>query len=149
MKPKEWNKYIERFEAALFKYMKMMGDDLSETLDDGLTIGQYTFMHHLSEKEKFTTTELAEKLFIKPSAITAMMDRLYSRGLVVRERDEKQDRRVVHISLSNKGHEVLKSCEKKRRSIIRKYLSRLTPEELVTLVHISERVAGINSDEKI
>lgn len=56
--------------------------------------------------EKGTTTigGLSRHLKISQGVISRTVDRLVEKGLLERERDE-EDRRVVHVSLSDEGHQ--------------------------------------------
>lgn len=49
-----------------------------------------------------TQKELAERLAVRPSSITSMLDTLEREGLVWRQTDAK-DKRVKHIFLTNEG----------------------------------------------
>lgn len=86
--------------------MRTMGTQLAEPVS-GLTGPQFYILHQLEQKEKCTVGELAESMGVKPSAITAMVDRLDKHGFVARDRDE-EDRRVVYISLRDSGKKFCK-----------------------------------------
>ncbi len=131
--------YTERLQNAVGLTMRMIGSKMAEQ-ETSLTGPQFFILKLLSLKGKCTVTELAEEMRVKPSAITAMVDRLHKNGLVLRERDEK-DRRVVYIQISDAGSETLEKAQKTRRQIIQRFLSHLEPEELKFFVHIFEKLA--------
>lgn len=68
----------------------------------GLTYPQYLLMLVLWQDGDRTVRELADRLKLSPSAVTPLVDRLEIAGLVRRQRDQ-QDRRVVHVSLTEQG----------------------------------------------
>ncbi|WP_035102303.1 MarR family transcriptional regulator, partial [Aneurinibacillus terranovensis] len=80
--------YIERLQTAFRITMRKLGPELSEHMNIGLTGPQFFILQLLSKRRKCMVTELAEEMGVKPSAITAMIDRLDKNGLVVRQRDE-------------------------------------------------------------
>lgn len=75
---------------------KAMLDDL------GITYPQYLVLNLLWEQAGQTVSELARKLELEPSTLTPLLKRLEAGGLVRRERDRKDERKVL-ITLSDKG----------------------------------------------
>lgn len=71
-----------------------------------LTYPQYLVMLVLWEKESCTVGELGDKLFLDSGTLTPLLKRLAANGLVNRQRDPQDERRVL-ISLTNEG-QVLK-----------------------------------------
>lgn len=107
-----------------------------------LTTPQLILLYLLSKKARWMVTELAEKMTVKPSAITAMIDRLEQHQFVERERDEK-DRRVVFIRITSKGKRVLKQAGETKKEILIHYLQHLAEEEITALVNLNEKLAHI------
>lgn len=69
--------YVEKLEVAHYILSKSLHP---ETTGDGdLTRTQYILMRMLSERDRWTVTELAEVLEVKPSAVTVAVDRLYKK----------------------------------------------------------------------
>jgi DNA-binding MarR family transcriptional regulator len=68
----------------------------------GLTYPQYLLMLVLWQDGAKTVRQLADRLKLSPSAVTPLVDRLETSGLVRRRRDEA-DRRVVHVELTDRG----------------------------------------------
>jgi len=65
----------------------------------GLTYPQYLAMLALWENDGLTVSELGERLFLDSGTVTPLLKRLESAGLVQRERDARDERRVrVHLS---------------------------------------------------
>lgn len=133
--------YIDRLQSAFHTIMRKIRAELSEHMESGLTGAQYFILRLLATKEEWTVTELADAMGVKPSAITAMVDRMVKCEFVLRGRDEA-DRRLVIVRLSDRGREVFNQCEPKRREIIERYLNGLEPAELEFLVKIYEKLAG-------
>lgn len=137
---------VERLEHAFSLAVRKLAADLAKE-EIGLTKPQFFILNLLSKREKCTVSELADEMFVKPSAITTMIDRLYKSGFVLRERDE-EDRRVVYVQLSEKGKEMLEHARAERRKIIERYLKQLQPDELEQFVRIIEKIVETNEKEE-
>lgn len=68
----------------------------------GLTYPQYLVFLVLWEQDGITVKALGSKLFLDSGTITPLIKRLEARGLVRRQRDEK-DERQVRILLTDEG----------------------------------------------
>jgi DNA-binding MarR family transcriptional regulator len=67
-----------------------------------LTYPQYLVLLVLWEKDDITVKGLGDRLFLDSGTITPLVKRLEARGLVVRRRDE-DDERQVRITLTEAG----------------------------------------------
>lgn len=132
---------LERLQIAFRSTMKAIGPQLAEP-SSGLTGPQFFILDQLKQKDHCTAGELAESMGVKPSAITAMIDRLHKHEYVIRERDE-HDRRIVYLRLSEEGSQTLKKVKRQRQDIVMHYLSHLTAEELESFVSIFEKLARV------
>jgi DNA-binding MarR family transcriptional regulator len=73
--------------------------------------------------------QLAQLFSITPSAATQMVDGLVRGGLLKRETDQ-EDRRKVHLSLTAKGKQVLEKSKQAHLKSFLRILSPLTDQEL-------------------
>jgi DNA-binding MarR family transcriptional regulator len=137
---------IERLQSAFATTMRKLGPELAESSAD-LTGPQFYILSLLSKKGTCSVTELADQMGVKPSAITAMVDRLLKHGFVLRDRDE-HDRRVVTIRMTEQGADILQQAQRKRKEIVQRYLRHLAPDELDTFVRIFEKLARIATNGK-
>lgn len=110
--------------------------------DFPLTKHQFYIMNTLSKGDKHTVGELAEQMFVNPSAITNMMDRLIKTNYIERYRYEN-DRRVVYIKLTEEGRQIVTDMKKKRKVFFQTYLSVLSQQEIDELISISEKLASV------
>ena len=67
-----------------------------------ITYPQYLVMLVLWEKDGVTVSELGTRLFLDSGTLTPLLNRMESRGLLHRNRDAGDERRVV-VSLSDGG----------------------------------------------
>jgi DNA-binding MarR family transcriptional regulator len=71
----------------------------------GLTYPQYITLICLSEQDNQTVKGLSEQMFLEPSTMTPMLQRLEAMGYVTRTRSA-EDERVVRISLTATGRKL-------------------------------------------
>ena len=79
-------------------------DDVVATAD--LTTLQYTALTVLERHPGITSAELARNSFVRAQSMAEMVNFLLGRGLLTRERDER-NRRQYHLSLSADGQRLL------------------------------------------
>ena len=134
--------YIDRLFTAFQISNRHIQQEMSVALKEmNLTAPQFFILYILSTSEGTKSTELAEKLEVKPSAITVMIDRLLKNHFVSRQRDEK-DRRIVKLELTSEGREAFEKAKAKRREIFSRYLAYLEEEDVNQLVMIYEKLAA-------
>jgi DNA-binding MarR family transcriptional regulator len=88
--------------------------------------------------------ELAHQIGASSPTMTGIIDRLERQGFVRRERDEG-DRRLVLISLSDVGREVVATLEIDARAKITGLLSCLSHDERCSFVHLIGRIVDVMS----
>ena len=76
----------------------------------GLTYPQYLVMLVLWEGDQLTVSELGERLYLDSGTLTPLLKRLESAGLLARQRDA-QDERRVRISLTAPGRALRDKAE--------------------------------------
>lgn len=98
---------------------------------------QYLVLMVLWEEQQATVSMICEKLYLDTGTITPMLKRMEAKELIARTR-QKNDERVVQITLTQKG----KDLKKKAINIPYKLLEDidLTQEELVFLRSITTKI---------
>jgi DNA-binding MarR family transcriptional regulator len=85
------------------RLMQSMVTDVDRQLEThGLTHAQWTPLFLLRQGKVDTLAELSRELQLDAGAMTRTLDRLEAKGLVTRMRST-QDRRVVHLALTEQG----------------------------------------------
>lgn len=82
-----------------------------------------------------TCSDIGERLVTPGPDVTRILDRLEARGMVRRERDEK-DRRVVRARITELGLEVLASLDEPVERRLVAVLGHLGPDKLESLIHL-------------
>lgn len=106
-----------------------------------LTPTQYNVLRILrgAHPARLTCGEVGERMVNPEPDVTRIIDRLISRGLVSRERDES-DRRIVRVEISEHGLLLLAKLDEPVRSSLRELLSHLGETRLQRLVVLLEEI---------
>src|SRR6266481_910418 len=96
-----WIRFL-RFSLASHKKLE---EDLEKL---GLTLPQFYVLATIGYAGGLPFGEIGAKMMVTVSNLTGIVDRLEEKKLVARKRDEN-DRRVVHVVLTDKGAKVYKS----------------------------------------
>ena len=74
----------------------------------GITENQGAILRFLLQDGPQSAIELSKRLYVTPSNMTGIIDRLETKGLVSRTR-QKKDRRIMGIQVSEKGKRLLQN----------------------------------------
>ena len=111
-----------------------------------LTGPQLTVLKVLEGLGDISLSELSERIRAQNSTVTGIIDRMEREGLVVRARST-EDRRVVHIRLTEKGARIARDIAVEPMEVFRGALESLSAGEvrdlLRILTKIAQRVQGI------
>lgn len=108
----------------------------------GLTGPQVWAMKVLSESEPIRVTDLARRMYLHPSTVVGILDRLEQRGQVARTRSE-MDHRVVTVSLTAKGRETVSKVPQIAQGLLLKGLRELSDANLRTASEGLRHLVGI------
>ncbi len=95
----------------------------------GLTSGGWRTLAVIGRYEPIHPGSVAERASVDPDKVTRAVDRLVAKGLVARKADSVDRRRIV-LTLTARGRKVHREIDQVRRTVERKFLSALTPQEL-------------------
>ncbi len=95
----------------------------------GVTMSQCMTLELLHQRGRCSVRELAEGLALDTSTVTRVVDVLVRDGLVLRARDEKEDRRRVFVSLSASGRRLALKLEASADEYCARILERI-PSDL-------------------
>lgn len=76
----------------------------------GLTTLQFTALTALRHRDRLSSAQLARRSFVTPQTMNEMVRWLEDRGHIERHRDP-DNRRVLLISLTESGRDVLRRCD--------------------------------------
>jgi DNA-binding MarR family transcriptional regulator len=107
--------------------LKCMGSE--RLVRVGISMSQMHVMHLLDRHGELPMSRLADLLDVSLSAATGLIDRIEERGFVERVR-VPTDRRVVLVSITPAGRQMLEEVEVVREGIIRRVLDELDETQL-------------------
>lgn len=130
---------VEKIGLSMWRVQKRILSGISLHKDLGLTFPQYSLLNMISQEGSARVITLADKMEVKSSAVTVMLDRMESIGLISREPDEN-DRRAVVVRLTEKGESTRVEGQRRTLQMLDQILSILTPEELGRFAQYYEMV---------
>ncbi|MBQ4898879.1 MarR family transcriptional regulator [Paenibacillus sp. Marseille-P2973] len=133
---------IERYMAAYFTVTKRLHGEIREVLQDDLTMDQFQIIDYIVVRGNVTSTELAESFAVGKSSITAIITRLADKGILERTRDE-DDRRVVYLSLTDRGLDNYKKAQAKIMETVSTYLVHFGHDEVEGFISVFEKLANL------
>ena len=112
-----------------------MEDDLFGRYD--LSAQQYNTLRLLGSvhPDKLPTLAVGARLVSRAPDITRLVDKLVALRLAVRERGS-DDRRAVHIGITEAGLELLKRLDREVAACNREQLGHLSPDDLRRLIEL-------------
>jgi DNA-binding MarR family transcriptional regulator len=117
---------IAEFRSA-FGELRCVGS--ARLVRQGVSMGHLHLMTLIERHGEMSMSRLAELLDVSLSNATGIVDRMEERGYVVRVR-VPDDRRVVHVQLSEGGRLLLQDAEIFREDLMRQILGRLDDRQL-------------------
>jgi DNA-binding MarR family transcriptional regulator len=112
--------------------------------EEEVTLPQYRALVVLTMLGPQRMTELADALEVNQSTGTRMCDRLDRKGLIARERPD-DNRRIVIVTIAPAGRQLVAVVMRRRRSLIRSILRKMTPDaqhDLVAALAVFAQAAG-------
>ncbi|WP_026905612.1 MarR family winged helix-turn-helix transcriptional regulator [Paucisalibacillus globulus] len=142
----ELKELVERYQTAINQVYRRVNGILKDKMHSDITTDQFSTLHFIFKHSKCTSTDIAHEFGVGKSAVTAQINRLDEKGLIVRERDEN-DRRVVYLSVTDKGTDFVNYTEKAIFEILGSYLKSFEKEEIYTFIHSLEKLAKIMNED--
>lgn len=106
---------------------------------DGFYREQSRLLFLIEENEGIIQRDLAERMDVRPSSMTAMLRKMEQLGLVLREQDEK-DQRVMHIFLTEKGKAAAEKSGEVNTELTNVLFRGLTENEVKELLRLVEKL---------
>lgn len=107
----------------------------------GIEAGQADCLLIVSQNPGLTQTALNEKLFISQPATARMVRSLCEKGLLVRERDEN-DNRVWHVHLGPKAKPLEKELQSAFKELVSEHNEALEPAEQAEFQRLLTKTLG-------
>ena len=114
----------------IFKAIQDYSHEVSNKF--GITGPQLWALKTISQNGKLSLGELTKKMYLHPSTITGVVDRLEKKGYVSRDRGQG-DRRVINVQLTPQGKKLVKRAPNPVQGKMIYGLRRLKKEKLSSI----------------
>ena len=108
----------------------------------GITGPQLWVLKTIAENGSLPLGELSKKMYLHPSTITRVVDRMEQKGYMQRERS-KEDRRVISVCLTPVGEALAKTAPSPAQGKMIHGLNKLGEKELSTIYHSVQKLVEI------
>lgn len=109
-----------------------------------ITLNEAHVIEAIGEDGASNMTAVAKALDVTTGTLTISVNSLVRKGLVSRERSE-EDRRVVLVSLTDKGRELNRRHNQFHERMVSEIIGDLNEEEVQTLAHALDKLNGFFS----
>jgi DNA-binding MarR family transcriptional regulator len=115
--------------------------------ETGLTSPQLWAIKTINENSPVNVSDLANRLYLHPATVIGIIDRLEKQDLVKRRRS-KDDRRVVWIELTSKGHNLVKSAPEVAQGLLVVGLEEISANNLTEIDRSMKHLVKIFGAQK-
>ena len=140
-----WNDilaFLERLPVLHKSFHKDIMKAMHENLGEGISRYHFEVVKTLDNYGTMHVTEIGEMLLISKPQMTRLIDELIDLGMVERQPDEI-DRRKINIHITQKGFEILEKCRDTITGIIKTRLAPLPEKDLIELSEALKKVVEI------
>lgn len=132
---------VETWEALMTAHARLTAEYAAESIWGDASMREYDVLYTLAKSARpLRLSELQEDVLLSQPALSRMVDRLVSRGLIAREQDPA-DGRAILVSLTDTGAETQRSVGRPHaRSVARRLSEALSPDEMRTLEAICTKL---------
>ena len=121
------------------KIAKIEEEALAESRFSELTGKQMHYLEAISNLNNPNLGELATELNLSKPSITAIIDKFEEKEFIRKVKSD-EDRRVSHIHMAERGKEIEKVHSKIHMRISNIFTSKLTKNELNSLIHLLSKI---------
>jgi MarR family transcriptional regulator, organic hydroperoxide resistance regulator len=133
---------IEKMELLLRTICFNIKKKGREILQDfNITPPQFDALQVLVDEGELTIGDLSSKLYLAPSTITDLVDRMEKNCLVTRIRDDK-DRRSIKIKVEDKGFKVISEVVARRCTYLEEMTKEMKADDKIKLTLYLEKMSG-------
>lgn len=110
----------------------------SSELPEGLTITDFMVLNSLMNGKK-TMVEISKEINVTQSSITLSISKLEEKDIVKRIR-YPSDRRITFVEITDKGKEVVSSCQNKLNVVLLECIGNLSHAEKRNLLEVLKKL---------
>jgi MarR family transcriptional regulator, 2-MHQ and catechol-resistance regulon repressor len=106
-----------------------------------LSITEFSVLEVLFYQGKQTIQQIGNRILITSGSMTYVIDKLEQKG-VIKRNDCREDRRVIHITLTAEGMEIMENTMPKYQEMVDSFFGDLTDDESQLLVNSLKKVSN-------
>lgn len=130
---------ISELDTLIMPLMSLMQQDFMASIKPfAINPGGAILLEHVAKGVKHPK-ELAQLLETVPPVVSAILAELEDKGLIERQIDP-EDRRRVQLNLSDEGKALHEKIRERNQGLSAERLARLNPEELKSLIVIFRKI---------
>ncbi|MEF2964246.1 MarR family transcriptional regulator [Paenibacillus sp. M1] len=133
--------HTAEFARLLNRIVKDYETHMEQELAPALTMSQLAVLELLEAEGSLKPSDLIPFLATTPAAVTMLLDRMERGELIVRQRDEG-DRRIVWVSITDKGKQEAERGVRVREQYLGGVLDRISTHNQQLLVYLMGKIAG-------
>ena len=104
-----------------------------------LSITEFSVLEVLFYQGKQTIQQIGNRILISSGSMTYVIDKLEQKGIIKRN-DCKEDRRVIHITLTPEGMDMMENIMPKYQDMVDSFFEDLTEDESELMIHFFNKV---------
>lgn len=104
-----------------------------------LSITEFSVLEVLFYQGKQTIQQIGNRILISSGSMTYVIDKLEQKGIIKRN-DCREDRRVIHITLTTEGMEMMENIMPKYQAMVDSFFEDLTGDESELMVYFLKKV---------
>jgi DNA-binding MarR family transcriptional regulator len=135
---------VENLIAAIPVIHRKLVNFLDDNISQGLSHHHFSILGVLIKRGPLPVSEIGRRLMMSKPQMTAMIDKLFSLGLVARTSDP-EDRRIINISITDQGKKVLHKAVVRIKENLEKKLVHLSQEDIELLSNALKNINIIGS----
>jgi len=126
--------------------MRAIREQLRKHRTEFLSVPQFRTLLFINRKKSTSLSQVADAIGLTLPSMSALVDGLVKRNFVSR-RTHEDDRRLVHLTLTQRGETTLESARKETQHYLKDRLSGLSEQERNAVVKGLEILRGIFTEE--
>jgi DNA-binding MarR family transcriptional regulator len=135
--------FIKNLQTLGFRQMPVNENDEEDKLSSEITISQVRALSiFTNENEPLKMSDASKKLNVCMPTATQLIDKLVNIGLLERIKDDN-DRRLVLISINDKGKRIFRKTQERRRESLKWWFSKINDDEQKKLLGTIESLMEI------
>lgn len=111
--------------------------------EHGISEQQWRILRVLWERQSCTSAELARITLLPSPSMVGIIDRMMNKSLVLRDRSE-HDRRIVHVSLTDKGRDLQNELMPQIDAIYETMMSQCDADAWQTMIDTMQIIIDTN-----